>query len=195
LWLRVLTVVASSLLIPYYAMQPVPLTTAIEWNVVFIVINFYWIVKLAMERRPIQLTPDEARLRDLAFPSLSPREARNLFKAGVWDDLEPSASLIQHDNNSNRFSVILRGRADVVHNAVKIEELGDGQFVGGIDKYASDFKPDLDVIVRVRARVMCWGQQHLQAFLKDRPDVDLALQRSVGLELRNMLDAAVTKLS
>ena len=51
LWLRLLTVVASLLLIPYYAMQPVPLAPAIAWNVVFIAINTYWIIKLLIERR------------------------------------------------------------------------------------------------------------------------------------------------
>ena len=48
--LRVLTVVAASLLIPYYAMQSVPLRAAIGWNAVFIAINCYRIVRLIVER-------------------------------------------------------------------------------------------------------------------------------------------------
>jgi hypothetical protein len=55
-WLRAVTVVAALLLIPYYAMQPVPLVAAIGWNVLFIAINAYWIVRLVRERILLALT-------------------------------------------------------------------------------------------------------------------------------------------
>lgn len=73
LWLRVLTVAAAAMLIPHYAMQMVPLRMSIGWNVVFILINCYWIVRLIIERRPVHFTSDEARLRELSFPSLTLR--------------------------------------------------------------------------------------------------------------------------
>jgi len=75
LWLRILTVVAVALLIPYYLMQVVPLRAAIEWNILFIAINCYWVVRLIIERPPVHLAPDEARLYELSFPS-SPRARR-----------------------------------------------------------------------------------------------------------------------
>jgi hypothetical protein len=93
-------------------LQPVPLTAAIAWNAVFIAINAYWIVRLILGRRPVHLTPDEARLRQLSFPSLTPREARDLFATGAWDEVAPEASLVEHDKRDNRFSVILRCLAD-----------------------------------------------------------------------------------
>ena len=80
LWQRLLTVLAAVLLIPYYAMQSVPLRTAIEWNAVFISINCYWIVRLIVERRPVHFTADEEELRRLSFPSLTPHEARDLCR-------------------------------------------------------------------------------------------------------------------
>jgi len=192
LWLRVLTVVAALLLIPYYAMQPAPLVAAIAWNAVFIAINAYWVTRLTIERRPVHFTPDEARLRTLSFPSLTPREARNLFDQGVWDDVAAGASLVQHDNQTGRFSVILRGLADVIHGGTKIAELGEGQFVGVIDVHAQEL--DIDVIVRTDTRVKCWSRSRLSAFLADRPDVALALERSAGLEVGRLLDTALSKL-
>lgn len=192
LWLRVLTVVAACLLIPYYALQPSPLVAAIGWNAVFIAINAYWIVRLIFERRPVHFTPDEARLRVLSFPSLTPREARNLFAMGVWDDVAAGASLVQHDNRTDRFSVLLRGVADVMHAGTKIAEFGEGQFVGVIDVHAEEL--DVDVIVREDVRVMCWSRSRLSAFLDGRPDVALALERSVGLEVARLLDTALSTL-
>jgi hypothetical protein len=192
LWLRVLTVAAALLLVPYYAFQPSPLMTAIEWNAVFIVINLYWITRLIIERRPVHLTQDAARLRSLSFPSLTPREARNLFAMGIWVDLAPGASLVQHDIRTNRFSVILRGIADVVHSGTKIAEFGEGQFVGVIDVRAEQI--DVDVIVRQEVRIFCWSRSRLQSFIANRPDVALALERSVGHEIQRLLDTALSRL-
>lgn len=193
LWLRILTVVAASLLIPYYALQTVPLTAAIEWSIVFIAINLYWIVRLLIERRPVHFTPDEERLKELSFPSLTPHEARDLFAMGVWDDLAPGKSLVEHDRSQSRFSVILRGNADVIYRAEKISQLGEGQFVGDIDQRADTFG-DIDVFMRAAARVMCWPRTWLQPFLAKRPDVALALSRSVGFELQQILDTTLAKL-
>lgn len=193
LWLRILSVVGGALLIPYYAMQAMPLKAAIEWSVVFIVINVYWIVRLMIERRPVHFTPDEARLRQLSFPSLTPQEARDLYAMGAWDDIVAGASLVEHDSSSNRFSVILRGDADVIYRGEKISQLGEGQFVGATDLHV-DTTPDIDVLMQTAARVMCWPRNRLQAFLAKRPDVALALERSVGFELQQILDTTLTKL-
>ncbi len=194
LWLRILTVIAAALLIPYYMLQPVPLTAAIAWNAVFIAINAYWIVRLIIERRPVHFTPDEARLRELSFPSLTPQEARDLFATGAWDEVAPGASLVEHDKTDNRFSVILRGLADVVYERAKIAELGEGQFVGGVD-ICADVTPDFDVLVRESVRVMCWPRARLEAFVAKRPAVALALERSVGLELQHLFDISLRRRS
>ena len=48
--LRVFTVFAATSLIPYFYLQPEPLMAAIYWNLFFIVLNAYWIVRLVRER-------------------------------------------------------------------------------------------------------------------------------------------------
>jgi hypothetical protein len=193
LWLRLLTVAAAALLIPYYAMQATPLRVAIEWNAVFIAINCYWIVRLSVERRPVNFTPDEARLRQLSFPSLTPREARDLYAMGAWEDIAPDRSLVSHDRERDRFSVILRGDADVIYQGTKISQLSEGQFVGSVDAHADAFG-NIDVLTRTAMRVMCWPREALQQFIAHRPAVALALDRSGGFELQRILDSTLTKL-
>jgi hypothetical protein len=194
LWLRILTVAGAATLIPYYAMQAEPLRAAIEWSAVFIAINLYWIVRLIIERRPVHFTPDEARLRQLSFPSLTPREARELYAMGAWDDVTPGTSLVGRDREGGRFSVILRGNADVLYHGTKNSQLGEGQFIGEIDLRA-DAAGDLDVVMRTIARLMCWPRDRLKAFLAQRPDVALALERSVGFELQQILGTTLTKFA
>ena len=192
LWLRILTVAAALLLVPYYALQPSPLITSIEWDAVFVLINLYWSVRLLVELRPVHLTPDEARLRLLSFSSLSIRDARNLFATGIWEDLSPGDSLVQHDIGTEHFSVILRGVASVMHSGTKIAELGEGQFVGYINTCAKQL--DIDVIILKDTRIMCWPCRQLQSFLADRADVNLALERNVVLEVQRLLEMTLSQV-
>ena len=62
LWLRVLTVVAGVVLMPYYLAQSPPLLAAVAWNVLFTGINAVQIARLLYERRPVVLTEDQAHL-------------------------------------------------------------------------------------------------------------------------------------
>ena len=48
-WLRVLSVIAASFLTLYFYLQPDPLMTAVCWNLFFIALNVYWVVRLALE--------------------------------------------------------------------------------------------------------------------------------------------------
>ena len=48
--LRILTVVAASLLIAYFYSRPEPLMTCIYWNLFFIAQNLFWIARLLVKR-------------------------------------------------------------------------------------------------------------------------------------------------
>jgi hypothetical protein len=74
--LRLLTVVAASCLIPYFYLQPKPLTAAICWNLFFIALNVGWIIRLVRKQALKQAGVREAsawnvstddRPRTLAF--------------------------------------------------------------------------------------------------------------------------------
>ena len=78
LWLRMLTVVAASCLLPYFYFQPEPLMIPIYWNLVFTALNLFWIVRLFQERRPVKLSDEERRLCELVFRTMSPREKDRL---------------------------------------------------------------------------------------------------------------------
>jgi hypothetical protein len=192
LWLRILAGLAALLLIPYYLMQATPLFDAIAWNVLFASINAFWVVRLALERRPVVLTPDESVLRAIAFPSLNTREASDLFALGRWDLVAPGDSLVRHDLELSRLSVILNGTADVRFRGQVVGTLEDGQFVGAIDRNARQL--DLDVVVTREARVICWPRETLNAFLRTRPDTALALERTLGYELRKIIENAMPRL-
>lgn len=71
LWLRILTVVAAFCLITYFYMRPEPLMPPIYWNLAFTALNVFWIARLLLERRPVNLSPEEQRLCELVFRTMT----------------------------------------------------------------------------------------------------------------------------
>ena len=51
LLLRAFTVIAASMLIPYFYFRPDPLLPAVCWNLFFIALNVWWIIRLVRARR------------------------------------------------------------------------------------------------------------------------------------------------
>ena len=189
LWLRILTIVAAVLLIPYYYLQSQPLWIAISWNLVFVGINLFWVARLLLERRSVQLTEDEQRLRQFCFPLLNPADVAKLCRMGTWEHIEAGTCLVQHDRTLARLSVILSGKADVRLDGEKVAELGDGQFVGQI-AYITDEKAPVSIIAQGSMHIISWSRVKLETFFKERPDVELQLGHSLGADLTRLLKSA-----
>ena len=68
LWLRVLSVIAASFLTLYFYLRPDPVMTAVYWNLFFIALNVYWVVRLALERRVHLETSEEEGLAPASKP-------------------------------------------------------------------------------------------------------------------------------
>lgn len=110
LWLRMLTVVAASTLLPFFYFRPEPLLAPIYWNLLFTVLNLYWIVRLILERRPVHLTGNDLRLYQLVFRCLTPREMLKLLKLGLWEQAAPEQLFIRQGDELERLMVICSGR-------------------------------------------------------------------------------------
>src|SRR5918993_1049322 len=89
LWLRIFALGASLISLPYYYFQTTVLWEPIGWSAVFMAINGYHVCRLWLERRPVELSADEARLYDLTFFPLTRRRFVALARLGRWADLEP----------------------------------------------------------------------------------------------------------
>ena len=106
LWLRVLTVVASGCLVPYFYFQPEPLMTPIYWNLVFTALNVGWIARLLLERRPVKLSQEEERLCELVFRTMTPREMIKLLKLGLWQTAAAGECFVAQGTPLDRLMVI-----------------------------------------------------------------------------------------
>lgn len=86
--LRIFALSASMISLPYYYFQGSVLWEPIGWTVVFMAINGYHVWRLWLERRPVELSTDEAKLYELTFFPLTRRRFRDLVRLGQWTDLK-----------------------------------------------------------------------------------------------------------
>src|SRR6202021_3179904 len=111
LWLRILSVISSFCLIPYYFTRPEPMMVPIYWSLVFAALNVYWIVRLLLERAPMKLNADEQRLCEPVFRTMSPREMITLLKLATWEVAETGECFVKRHKPAERLMVIYSGRA------------------------------------------------------------------------------------
>ena len=188
LWLRILTVVAASCLLPYFYFRPEPLLTPIYWNLGFTVLNLYWIVRLILERRPVVLQGNDLRLYQLVFRCLTPREMVQLLRLGRWEHAAVNDRFIAQGQPLDRLMVICLGVAQLIKDGRPVEKLRDGQFIGGIPFITEGAAP-ADVVALEETWFMSWPKEALKKFLLSKPELHTALQLTLGFDLARRLAA------
>lgn len=186
LWLRVFTVIAAVCLVVYFYWQPEPLLTAISWNLAFVALNLYWIARLLLERRPVAMNEEQARLHQLAFNTMKPRDMLMLLNIGTWEEHTPGQSLIQRGDFVGQLSIISLGKADVEIDGRMVNELTAGQFIGTTGFVCED-PADVDVIVTDAIRCLAWPGAKLKHFLEKNPELRVAFQRTLNRDLIRQL--------
>ncbi len=188
LWLRILTVVAASCLIPYFYFQPVPLMTAVYWNLAFTALNLFWIARLFLERRPVKLSEEEQRLCELVFRTMTPREMIKILKLASWQSAVAGECFVERGKSLDRLMIIYSGKACVEVDGKNVTELQPGQFIGSISYITEETAP-ANIVALEPTRYVSWPTSKLQDFMKKNPDLHTALKTTLALDLTRWLQA------
>ncbi|MEE9589951.1 MAG: cyclic nucleotide-binding domain-containing protein [Hyphomicrobiaceae bacterium] len=188
LWLRILTVIAASCLIPYFYFQPVPLMTPIYWNLTFTALNSFWIVRLFLERRPVKLSAEEQRLCELVFRTMTPREMIKILKLATWEEAAAGECFVERDKPLDRLMVIFSGKACVEVDGRNVTELEPGQFIGSIS-YVTEETAPANIVSLEPTRYVSWPKSKLKEFMNKNPDLHSALKTTLAVDLTKWLQA------
>lgn len=182
LLLRVLTVIACCLLIPYFYSQPTPLMVPIYWQIIFIGVNLVQIGILIHERRPIQLAEEEQLLYQRVFRALTPREFMKLLRVGQFRDVPTGERLAAQGAEGIDMVLIVRGRAEVRVDGVPVAELREWQFVGEMS-FLTDKAATADVVAIEPTRYVDWPRAALREFLRKNPSLVAPMRLVIGTDL------------
>ena len=196
LWLRVLTVIGTVLLMPYYYLQPAPLWAPIGWNLVFLAINIYWITRLVLDRRPVPFNDEERRLYKLAFRNMKERDAFKLFRLGTWSSHPAGTILLTQGKPVDALSLIVEGSVSVEMDGTQVDRLQEGRFLGGIAFLSrhTQFTTPVSVTATEPIRTVAWQFSELDAQFAKDTDLEIAIEASLGLEISRFLQTARTQM-
>jgi hypothetical protein len=179
LWLRVFTVLGGLVLLAYYSLMPTPLWAAIAWNVLFLTINLAQIRLLLLERRPVRLEPDEMRLYQLAFRSLTLREFAKLIQLAQWKTVDAGERIVRRGEALDTVMVLVSGRVRVEIDGAPVRELSAGRFVGEMS-FLTGKDTTADVVTIDSVRAVSWPQRELRALLSQNAELRAAVQMVIG---------------
>lgn len=186
LWLRILTVIAASFLVAYFYFRPDPLLPPIYWNLIFIMLNIFWICYLLLERRPIKLTEEEQKLCQIAFHTLTPRDMKKILKLSNWNEAASGECFVSKGDPLEKLMLIYSGKANIEIDNQIVGQIAAGQFIGELS-YFTDEVAAANVVAIQDTRYVCWSKNELRIFLESNSDLSAAFQLILGSVLAKRL--------
>ncbi len=186
LWLRILSIVGSLMILPYYYFQPETLWAPMMWSFVFISIHGYRAHGIIQERRPIQFHGDEEILYNTVFRSLTPHEFQRLLTIGHWQDLDAGTKLQSSGESGNILTAVLDGEVEACREGKLIANLGPGDLVG-MTRIFNESPEFYDATVTRPTRVMQWNYTDVHELLSSDQDMAFSLHKIAGAAIAGKL--------
>lgn len=161
LWLRVMAIVGSLVVIPFYLLQPDPLWTPMFWSCVFITIHATRVWGIVKERRPVAFTADEQFLYDKTFGALSPQQFKHLLAIGKWQDLDRGHILHRIGDAPESLEAVVRGELEA-RRAGRVLGYARPGDLAGLASVLGDAPELFDTMVTQPACVIRWRLADLQ---------------------------------
>lgn len=189
LWLRCLSITAALCSITYNSnVAASPLWVPISWNIFFISLNIYHVIKIIYGNRQLKLTQKEQELYEMSFSQLNPIEFAKLIRTATWKIAKTGEVIIKQGQEMENLLMIYNGSVEIIANQTKVNELRDGQFVGEMS-YLTNKPASADVVAIHDTEYVCWNQKNLKDLMKRNPSLIFSLQAALGLQLTNVLIA------
>jgi hypothetical protein len=128
LWLRGILVAAQSVLAAYAYLRGPEFMPYVWWNVLFVLINLYWVVRLLRERAGVELPADLRPTWEKHFAALAPQEFLRLWRDGRRGSIA-DAQLVREGTMPEALYFLLSGTVAVRSGGREVVRMGPGNFV------------------------------------------------------------------
>ena len=187
LYLRILSILASLFSVFYNFYIPTePMWLAINWNVVFVLVNVYHIAVLIYEKRPVHMDDKNNELYETLFKDLTPVEYLKVSKAAIWKTFQPNEFVTRQTHLVRDLVLIYNGTIDVLVDGKKVAQLKDGQFVGEMS-FLTEKSATATCIVKHPCECLVWKQREFKELLKRNPSLYFTLQTLLSAQVSDNL--------
>ena len=193
LYLRILSILASLFSVLYNFYIPVePMWLAINWNIIFVLVNIYHISVIIYEKRPVKMSSKEKELHETMFRGLTPVEFLKITQIAQWKEYKTPLPIITQGKPVNDLILIYNGTVDVLVNDNKVAELKDGQFVGEMS-FLTEKPATATCKVEHNAECLVWPQKDFKDLLKRNPSLYFTIQSLLSEQVSNNLVSSSQK--
>ena len=187
LWLRIMSILASLFSVLYNFYIPVdPMWLAINWNIVFILVNLYHIAVIIYEKRPVHMNPKDKELYETLFKELTPVEYLKITKIAEWHKYTAGEVLIKHSALVTDLILIYNGTVEVEVDGNIVAELKDGQFVGEMS-FLTEKPATANCIVKHDCECIVWKQPEFKELLRRNPSLYFTIQSLLSAQVSSNL--------
>ena len=193
LYLRILSILASLFSVLYNFYIPVePMWLAINWNIIFVLVNIYHIAVIIYEKRPVKMSSKEKELYETMFRGLSPVEFLKITKIAQWKKYKTPLPIITQGKPVKDLILIYNGLVDILVNDNKVAELKDGQFVGEMS-FLTEKPATATCKVAHTTECLVWPQKDFKDLLKRNPSLYFTIQSLLSEQVSNNLVSSSQK--
>jgi len=193
LWLRVVSILASLFSVFYnYFILVEPMWLAINWNIVFVLVNIYHIAIIIYEKRPVHMDDKNNELYETLFKELTPVEYLKISKAAIWKTFKSGEVITRQEHLVPDLVLIYNGTIDVSVGGKKVAVLKDGQFVGEMS-FLTEKSATATCIVKHEAECLVWKQREFKELLKRNPSLYFSLQTLLSAQVSSNLVSSSKK--
>ena len=187
LYLRILSILASLFSVLYNFYIPVePMWLAINWNIVFVLVNVYHIAVLIYEKRPVHMDDKNNELYETLFKDLTPVEYLKISKAAIWKSFKIGELITRQTRPVPDLVLIYNGTVSVMVDGTNVAQLKDGQFIGEMS-FITEKAATATCVVKHPCECLVWKQREFKELLKRNPSLYFTLQTLLSAQVSNNL--------
>ena len=193
LYLRVLSILASLFSVLYNFYIPAePMWLAINWNIVFVLVNAYHIAVLMYEKRPVHMDDKNNELYETLFKDLIPVEYLKISKVAIWKSFEIGEYITRQSHPVPDLVLIYNGTVSVMVDGTNVAQLKDGQFIGEMS-FITEKSATATCVVKHPCECLVWKQREFKELLKRNPSLYFTLQTLLSAQVSNNLVSSSKK--
>jgi CRP-like cAMP-binding protein len=181
LWLRGILVVAQSVLAGYAYLRGPEFLPYVYWNVLFVLINLYWVARLLRERAAVQLPEELRSLQAKHFAALSPPEFLRLWREGHRGTIT-DARMVRENTVPDALYFLLAGEVAISSEGRELARLGPGNFVAEMSLLTGE-RTTADANAVGVVEYMAWSAPILARLRTRNPMLWSKLQSVLGHDL------------
>lgn len=190
LWLRGILVAAQSVLAFYAWMRGPEFLPYVFWNVLFVLINLYWVARLLRERASVRLPEALRPLHEKHFMALSPPEFLRLWRAGTQRSVRDT-QLVREGTRPDALYFLLKGEASVQRQGRELARLAAGDFVAEMSLLTGE-NTTADVVARGEVELVEWPALELERARARNPALWSKIQSVLGHDLVEKIRRSAT---